>query len=428
MKHFLNSKYSKWALTAMVVIAVGVTFYFGMLRMESVGDMISLINEILTPFFIGFVLAYLLRPVFNRVQRFLFRILAPRMKTEGKAKALSKALSTTVSILLFFVLLGGALSVVIPQVIASIYSIFLAAPAALEDFIVWMNALPFFDESTKETIENLVMNFQKTAINWVQTNVLPNLSEIVSQVSEGVVGAINILMNFIIGIIICIYILFSKETFAAQCKKTLYSLFEKERAEGMIRDMQFIDKVFNGYIVGKIIDSFAVGVICFVVMVIFQWPYAMLISVLIGVTNIIPFFGPFIGAIPSAVLILTVDPMACLYFIIFILIMQQVEGNIIAPIILGDSTGLSSFWVMFAILIGGGLFGFMGMIIGVPIFAVIYAFVTRWLNKRLKKKELPVATAAYLAPGVLAEEEVEVREIVMETEMSEEKERGTEED
>ena len=159
--------------------------------------------------------------------------------------------------------------------------------------------------------------------------------------------------------------------------------------------MRQTHKIFGGFISGKLLDSLIIGILCFIVMSIFNWPYAVLVSVIVGVTNVIPFFGPFIGAIPSAFLILLVDPMTCLYFVIFVFILQQFDGNILGPKILGDSTGLSSFWVIFAILIGGGLFGFIGMLIGVPTFAVIYTLVRSAIEKKLKEKELPCKTEAY---------------------------------
>lgn len=404
MRELFRSKYAKWGITAAIVMVVAIILYFFMLRASSVSQAIALVGSILTPFIYGFVLAYLLRPIYNRFEGLFYKIMQPRIKKEGRARSLAKGLSTAVSILLLLILIVGTLSIVLPQLVASIYSIVMAAPDAFDDFIAWVNHLPFFTRETKDIIENAILNFQDTVLEWIKTDILPNLKDIVTQVSNGVIGAINVLMNIVIGVIICIYILFSKEQFAAQCKKAIYALFHKNTANEIIYSMRFVDKVFNGYLVGKIIDSFVVGIICFVVMVIFQWPYAMLISVLVGVTNIIPFFGPFIGGIPSAILILTVDPMACVYFVIFITILQQIEGNIIAPKILGDSTGLSSFWVMFSILIGGGLFGFMGMIIGVPIFAVIYAFISGWLKVRLAKRRMPIETETYTDLAYVSEE------------------------
>ena len=208
-------------------------------------------------------------------------------------------------------------------------------------------------------------------------------------------GTVNILKNVIVGIIIAIYVLNSKDLFAAQAKKIAYSIFSTEHANLFIKNTRFIHRVFGGFITGKLLDSLIIGMITFVFMSVFDMPYVVLISVIIGVTNFIPFFGPFIGAIPCSFLVLMVSPLKCLYFVIFILILQQFDGNILGPKILGDSTGLSSFWVMFAILIAGGLFGFVGMIIGVPLFAVLYSLITTLVNRSLADKDLPVKTSDY---------------------------------
>ncbi|MCR5134528.1 MAG: AI-2E family transporter, partial [Clostridiales bacterium] len=195
-------------------------------------------------------------------------------------------------------------------------------------------------------------------------------------------------MNFFIGVIVCAFFINRKEVFLAQAKKMIIAIFREDHADGILRGAAYINKTFWGFISGKLIDSLVIGILCFIVMSILHWPYAVLISVIIGVTNIIPFFGPFIGAIPSAVLMFMVSPKLCLAFIVFVFILQQVDGNIIGPKILGETTGLSSIWVIFAILVGSGLFGVLGMILGVPVFAVLYAYVCYRINRRLEKKGL----------------------------------------
>jgi len=195
-------------------------------------------------------------------------------------------------------------------------------------------------------------------------------------------------MDFFIGVIICAFFINRKEVFLAQAKKTIVAVFREDHADGILRGAAFTNKTFWGFISGKLIDSLVIGILCFIAMSILHWPYAVLISVIIGVTNIIPFFGPFIGAIPSAFLMFMVSPKLCLAFIVFVFILQQVDGNIIGPKILGETTGLSSIWVIFAILVGSGLFGVLGMILGVPVFAVLYAYFCYWINRRLEKKGL----------------------------------------
>ena len=203
------------------------------------------------------------------------------------------------------------------------------------------------------------------------------------------------MFNFIIGIVISIYVLLGKETFIAQAKKLVYAVFPADRGNVIVATVRKANDIFGGFIIGKILDSVIIGILCFIGLSILQMPYTLLVSVIVGVTNVIPFFGPYIGAIPSAILIMLANPIQGLYFIIFILVLQQVDGNIIGPKILGDSTGLNSFWVVFAILVGGGLFGVAGMIFGVPLFATIY-YITRKLTAWvLRKKGLPEETAAY---------------------------------
>jgi predicted PurR-regulated permease PerM len=222
------------------------------------------------------------------------------------------------------------------------------------------------------------------------------MNTILVTISSGIVGSIKFVMNFLVGIIVAIYILGSKEEMAAQCKKVIYSVFSKKTGNTILDAFECINNVFGGFINGKIIDAFIIGIICAIFCCSVKMPYAVLISVVVGVTNLIPFFGPFIGAIPSALLVLVDDPQMCIVFVIFIVILQQVDGNIIGPLILGDSTGLSALWIMFAILVGGNLFGLAGMILGVPVLACIYIFVTMVIKGRLEQKGLTDDISYYL--------------------------------
>ena len=219
---------------------------------------------------------------------------------------------------------------------------------------------------------------------------------ILRQVSLSMISLLKALWNFIIGFIISIYVMYNKESFAAQGKKLVFALMNTNTANQLIKDVRFTSDTFIGFISGKILDSFIIGCICFAGTSIMETPYALLVSVIVGVTNVIPFFGPYLGAIPSAILILMVNPIKCIYFIIFIIILQQVDGNIIGPKILGGSTGLSGFWIIFSITIFGGIMGIPGMIIGVPFFAVLYALIRRFSNRLLEKRGLPTETKMYL--------------------------------
>ena len=249
-------------------------------------------------------------------------------------------------------------------------------------------------------IADMVIRFLDTYsekfLDYINNNIMPQMETLVKQVSLSLISVLKVLWNFIIGMIISIYVLYNKETFAGQGKKLTYAFLSTKTANQFIQDIRFTSDTFIGFISGKIIDSIIIGFICFAGTSILKTPYALLVSVIVGVTNVIPFFGPYLGAIPSAILILMVNPIKCIYFIIFIVILQQIDGNIIGPKILGQSTGLSGFWVIFSITVFGGIMGIPGMIIGVPFFAVIYAMIKRITNRMLSKKGLPTETSKYL--------------------------------
>ena len=230
---------------------------------------------------------------------------------------------------------------------------------------------------------------------WMRTDLLDKVNEVMTHLTVGLYTLIMEMFHAVIGVIVSVYILFGKETFINQSKKAAYAIFPAERANLLIHIAVKTNEIFGGFIIGKMIDSIIIGILCFIGTSILKMPYAMLVSVIVGVTNVIPFFGPYIGAIPSAVLIALADPMKGIYFLIFILLLQQFDGNFLGPKILGNSTGLTGFWVIFAITVFGGLFGILGMIVGVPIFAVIYAAIKAVVNTFLRKKDLPVETEQY---------------------------------
>ena len=233
-------------------------------------------------------------------------------------------------------------------------------------------------------------------MDWLQTTVLPELGSLVADLTTGVYYVVMAIYNLIIGIIVSVYILANHETFSANAKRWLYSIFSVETAQRIRRGLDFTNRTFAGFINGKLLDSAIIGLICYIVCAILNMPYALLVSVIVGVTNVIPFFGPFIGAVPSALIILLVDPFKCLVFVIFIIILQQLDGNVIGPKILGSSIGINGFWVMFSIILGAGLFGFWGMLLGVPVFVVIYTAINNHIDKKLKASDLPWETADYV--------------------------------
>ena len=252
------------------------------------------------------------------------------------------------------------------------------------------------DDSTMTTMLKNAMNEASTSLqNWMRTDLLNKVNEVMTHLTVGLYTLVMELFHAVIGVIVSVYILFGKETFINQSKKATYAIFPTERANLLIHIAVKTNEIFGGFIIGKIIDSIIIGILCFIGTSLLNMPYAMLVSVIVGMTNVIPFFGPYIGAIPSAVLIALADPMKGVYFLIFILLLQQFDGNILGPKILGNSTGLSAFWVIVSILLGGGLFGILGMLFGVPAFAVIYYIVKLFLDNQLEKKKLPTESECY---------------------------------
>ncbi|MGP1569771.1 MAG: AI-2E family transporter [Eubacteriales bacterium] len=384
----------KWGITAFAVLAAAILFFFVVFKFPQISVGFGKFVKILMPIIYGLIFAYLLCPIYNFFIKHIFKSIS-RVVAYENALRTSRALSTLITMTLAVMVIGGLFSLVLPQLIESLISLVKTAPQSATTLIKWVNSKLSSNSQLNSALNILLGDYTARFNKWLQDVALPWLLAFAPDLSNRVVYMLLAIKDVAIGIIICIYALNIKDAFKAQTKKLAFSLLKKREAAILIKEMAFINKTFSAFISGKIIDSFIIGVICFIVMSIFHLPYVLLISVIIGVTNIIPFFGPFIGAIPSTIIMLTVDPIKALYFVIFILILQQIDGNIIGPKILGDSTGLPSFWVMFAILVGGGMFGFVGMIVGIPIFAVIYVYVTRYVNHKLKSKGLPIETNIY---------------------------------
>ena len=276
-------------------------------------------------------------------------------------------------------------------------------PVYVNNLTAWLQKVLADNPEVESYINDLINTYTPELRSWMNDTLLPQMNAVLKVVSNYAFNVLKALWNMIIGLIISVYIMGSKEKFIGQAKKAIYSAMDIKRANSFIEDIRFVHRTFGGFISGKLLDSLLIGILCFAGTSIMGTPYPVLISVIIGVTNIVPFFGPYLGAIPSAFLILMIDPIQCLYFLIFILVLQQFDGNILGPKILGDSTGLSSFWVIFSITIFGGFMGVPGMVIGVPTFAVIYALCRRWINRNLAKKKLPTETEEYKELGRIDE-------------------------
>ncbi len=395
MKIRFEEKHIKWGLTAFLVVLCSIIVFFAIYRLRDVSEVINVILAILTPFIYGLVMAYLLCPVYNFTVRSIYALTKRVNVNIPRPLTVSKAVASLVSIIVLLVVITGILWMIIPGLVESIANIIQLLPDSMDSLRSWLDVKLVGWPEAQAVLNGWINNFTENAIAFVTERRLPEYSSIAAGISEGVMGVFNVVKNFFLGIIICVYFLNSKENFAAQMKKIIMAVFSRKAADEIVQGAHFTNRTFGGFINGQIIDSFIIGLICFIVMTLFGWEYTLLISCIIGITNIIPFFGPFIGAIPSALLLLMVDTRQCIYFVIFIIILQQFDGNILIPKIQGSSTGLASFWVLFAVLVGGGLFGFIGMVIGIPMFAVIYAYVSRAINNRLEKRGLATDLAEY---------------------------------
>ena len=364
-------------------ISLSILFFFLIYRFQGFGDAISKLTGILMPFIYGAVIAYLLKPVCNCVENFLRRLLPEKMGTAANM------LAVTISLLFGILVVYALIMMIVPQLITSVTTLYYTARNNLNDFVDWASHQEIIASNQKllDFIETSYDNLQDTLDNLVRTKLVPSMQSLLSGAALGVMSFVTFLKNIVIGLIVSVYLLASRKKFGQQGKLILYSLVKPRWANLIMEEIRYADRMFGGFINGKILDSAIIGVLCYIACLIFKFPSALLVSVIIGVTNVIPFFGPFIGAIPATLLILIQNPIKALWFVRFVLVLQQVDGNIIGPKILGNTTGLSSFWVLFAILLFGGLWGFVGMIIGVPLFAVIYDVLKKFVFHGLRRNE-----------------------------------------
>lgn len=383
-------------LTAFIVIIASISVFFMIYRYHEVSMLWGRIMVIMQPILIGLVLAYLVTPIVNFEEKHLRKLVVKKWKNPPKSRGIIRAVSVAGALLFVALIIGILLKMVIPELYRSIESMIETLPRQVNSFLKTMENYTKEDSQLAEYMEIALKQGTQYFEHWAQTQFLPQTKTLLTSLTTGVITAVKLLFNVVIGIIISIYVLMSKEIFVGQAKKLTYAILPAKQANAVVRTVHKSHQIFGGFISGKILDSFIIGLLCFVILSLLQMPYTVLVSVIVGVTNVIPFFGPYLGAIPSTILIMLASPIQGIYFIIFILILQQVDGNIIGPKILGDSTGLSSFWVVFAILIGGGLFGIPGMIMGVPVFAVVYYIVRNIIHYILQRKRLPEETEQYI--------------------------------
>ena len=387
----LKESFLKHGLLYFLVGVALIVTYYCVNHVGVIASGVAKINDILMPFYLGIIMAYLMCPLYNATVRGIYRAKKGRSKTPVKELRLAKFFATIVAVAAILGIVTGFFALIGPDLWDSVTGLVLGIPDATAKVQDWINNHIVENPALVDLLEDKLENISTMAIDWAQQKLLPGASAILS----GVVGTLGMVADFFVALIICIYILNSKETFSGQSKKLVLAVCKPQKAEKIFTFCKICNETFGGFINGKIIDSIIIGILCFFAMTVLKLPMAILISVVVGVTNIIPFFGPFIGAIPSILILLIVEPIAALKFAIMVLVLQQLDGNVIGPKILGKTTKLASFWVMFAIIVGGGLFGLPGMILGVPVFAIIYAYTSGAINSKLREKEMPTDTLVY---------------------------------
>lgn len=397
MKINIDKKHISLGITSFLVVASSICFYYLLFHGDRFLGKINAILVIASPVIYGIILAYLLTPIVNTIEK---KLLSPLFTKSSEMNSTKKKwmrfLSVLMTVIIVILFIYGFFSILIPNVISSVKSISFAFPIYVNNLMHFADKYFEANPDIEALFNQLVSTYSVEIDKYLNNTIIPQMESLLKTVSLSLISVLKAMWNLIIGLIISIYVLCSKEIFAGQSKKIIYAIFSTKTANSLIKDFRFISDTFIGFISGKIVDSIIIGIICFIGTSLLKIPYALLVSVIVGITNIIPFFGPYLGAIPSAILILMINPIKCITFIIFILILQQVDGNFIGPKILGQSTGLSGFWVIFSITIFGGLFGFLGMIIGVPFFAVVYAMTRRIIDRMLKKRNLPISTSEYM--------------------------------
>jgi predicted PurR-regulated permease PerM len=395
----------------LLVIIVALVIYYCLSNLSVIFQGFQYILRVISPVIYGLVIAYLLNPLMKFYQRCLEKLFSEKPQKKKKPdetkreafRGLMNGISIVLAMISGILIISVLLWMIVPQVITSVGTLVNTLPEQAENYYhqvrKWIEDNPYFANQFRDAVLTFTGSLdewiQTDLFPWLQSKILPNVNSLAATFASGLFNVLGVLYNLLIGCIVAVYLLSGKERFLAQAKKLIYAVFGKKQADIILYYSSLANDTFSGFISGKIVDSTIVGVICFVAMCIFKLPYALLVSVIVGVTNVIPVFGPYIGAIPSAFLILLVSPIQCLYFIIIIVILQQLDGNVIGPTILGESTGLSAFWVLFAILLFGGMWGIVGMLIGVPLFAVIYRLLKDYLELRLYHKGLSTETTMY---------------------------------
>ncbi|MDD7771903.1 MAG: AI-2E family transporter [Firmicutes bacterium] len=389
-----NNKYVSLGLTLLSVIAIGAILILILFNLgdfyQAIKSFFSLISSVLY----GLVFAYLMNPIMKLVERNLTTWLSRGNMPERRVKSLSRGIGIVAALIIFLLSVYALFAAIVPQVVASLEE--LLSPESINSG--YAKVTEWIDSVIRGTpVENWFNQNGESVVKKVQDWIAKEVdfATALSSAAEQVYGIAKGVFNAVVGVVVAVYMLISKDRFQAQAKKITVALFRQDHADRVMELARRTNAIFGGFIVGKIIDSVIMGIICYIGTLILGTPYAMLVSVIVGVTNIIPFFGPLIGLVFCCLLVLLQNPLQALYLAIFLLVLQQVDGNIIGPRILGERLGISDFWILVSITVFGGLFGFAGMLIGVPVFTLIYSLINDGVNRALKKKQQPLQTDLY---------------------------------
>ena len=375
-------RYLKIGITGAAILASGILCAFVLFKMPVIISVLKGITEILKPFLYGVVFAYLLAPLCNKIEEKLFQFFP---KAKAKARRFICFIAIVISLCVAIAVIWLIIMMIIPQVWDSVMKIIQMVPQKLIVVNNWIEHMLENQPELQAYFEEFSSQAESNIDSLLNVDTIQKVQSIINSLSVQLFGVLGVVKNIFLGLLISAYLLGSRKLFGAQAGLILHGVFSDKWAKIIEEEIRYTDKMFNGFLVGKIIDSAIIGLLCFAGTSIMGFEAPAFISVIIGITNIIPFFGPFIGAIPCGLLLLLENPMHCLYFIIFIFVLQQLDGNVIGPKILGNTTGVSSFWVLFAILLFGGMWGGVGMVIGVPLFAVIYDIIRKLVYRGLRK-------------------------------------------
>lgn len=361
----------------LAVACLAITFYFILLRFQEVKAWLSGIGKLMFPFIFGFVVAFLLNKPMILIDKFFIKI--------NLKKKTARAFSSIIALISGVLCVCAVVGIMIPQLWESVMSLLSQAPGLIEKSLIALN-----DYVIRNNIDISIITdiFGNISIEKIVDSVMNLFTTSIPQIYAFGSQTVGILLDTLIGLIAGLYLMLDKENFILAVKSATYAFFKKEKADYLVKYTKITARIFNDFIIGKAIDSLIIGILTFICMSIFKMPYALLLSVIVGITNMIPVFGPFIGAIPGIFILTIINPMTGLYFSLLILVIQQLDGNVIGPIILGDKLGVPSFAILFSVVVFGGFLGVVGMIIGVPIFAVIFTAVKEIVEERLKEKAI----------------------------------------